>query len=302
MKIDFGGHQVELGGPEVAEGLNESNDILGDPAALRERLAADGYLLIRGLQDREAVLAARKVILENMARDGVVDMDHPLMDGVISKDKTKRTRLEDENGQLLARHPAVLAVVESQAIFNFFQQFFGREPLTFTTKWLRAMGPGAAGGAHFDSVYVGGGSRNVITVWTPFGDLTPDQGTLALLTGSHNLPSYEKIRKTYGQSDVDKDEFGGTFCKDPLEIQKHFGGQWRTTEFRAGDVIMFGLLTMHKATTNTSDRWRISCDTRFQPADEPVDKRWGGPAPTGHYSRKGSATPDLAGALAKWKL
>jgi ectoine hydroxylase-related dioxygenase (phytanoyl-CoA dioxygenase family) len=59
-----------------------------------------------------------------------------------------------------------------------------------------------------------------------------------------------------------------------MEIVEKFGGQWQTSEFFAGDVILFGMHTMHASTTNLTNRFRLSCDIRFQPASEPVDERW----------------------------
>jgi hypothetical protein len=39
------------------------------------------------------------------------------------------------------------------------------------------------------------------------------------------------------------------------------------------------MFTMHGSLTNTSNRYRLSCDTRYQRADEPVDERWVGENP-----------------------
>ena len=54
--------------------------------------------------------------------------------------------------------------------------------------------------------------------------------------------------------------------------------------FNAGDVLIFGMWTMHGSVNNTTDRWRLSSDTRFQPASEPVDERWVGENPIAHYA------------------
>ncbi|TNJ65428.1 phytanoyl-CoA dioxygenase family protein [Paenibacillus hemerocallicola] len=55
--------------------------------------------------------------------------------------------------------------------------------------------------------------------------------------------------------------------------------QWR---FRAGDAIFFGMYLLHSSTENTTNRFRIGCDTRCRLASEPVDDRWIGQAPKGH--------------------
>lgn len=43
--------------------------------------------------------------------------------------------------------------------------------------------------------------------------------------------------------DVEKANLDGTgwFTEDPLELTEQFGGVWRTTDFEAGDVMVFGM-------------------------------------------------------------
>ena len=81
-----------------------------------------------------------------------------------------------------------------------------------------------------------------------------------------------------------------------------FGGQFATTEFQAGDALIFGMFTMHGSVENTSKQFRISTDTRYQPANEPVDERWIGDNPIAHYGWH--ADPEkaisMADAKAQW--
>ena len=132
---------------------------------------------------------------------------------------------------------------------------------------------------------MGRGSQNVHTVWIPIGNIPVNQGTLAILEGSHRLESFARLRSTYGSIDVDRDLVSeGWFSSDPFEIIQKFGGRWLTTTFNPGDILIFGLFTMHASTTNLTDRFRISCDIRFQPKGEKMDERWAGKKPVGHYA------------------
>ena len=149
-------------------------------------------------------------------------------------------------------------------------------------------GPGVHTGVHYDVVYMGRGSKNLLTCWIPFGDYTLQSGPLAILAGSHSLPSFQRLRETYGRLDVDRDKATGWLSRDPLEVSKRYGGQWQAAEVRMGDVIILGMYTMHASLTNTSDSFRISCDTRWQPASEPADERWVGANPIGHSPHKDS--------------
>ena len=49
------------------------------------------------------------------------------------------------------------------------------------------------------------------------------------------------VQATYASLDVEGAGLSGTgwFTTDPLEVTRNFGGIWRTTDFEAGDVIVF---------------------------------------------------------------
>ena len=85
-KLIMGSDEMELGGKYLST-LREANDLLDDPVALRARMADDGYLLIRGLQDPNRVRAARQVVLDNLAANGQVDPEYPLDQGVVVSGK-----------------------------------------------------------------------------------------------------------------------------------------------------------------------------------------------------------------------
>src|SRR5438046_1754447 len=81
MLLTMGKREMELPSRYLGE-LREANEILSDVTALRERMAEEAYLLIRGLFERERVLEARRQILEVLTREGALDPDRPLMDAV----------------------------------------------------------------------------------------------------------------------------------------------------------------------------------------------------------------------------
>lgn len=267
MEVRFGYRDLTYPGRELGT-LRESQSLLGDATALRERMAEDGYLFLRGLIDRNKVERARTTLLDYMSGQNVLNPDAPILEGVMPKGGrgAKMSRV--------SRHPQVRNVHESEELFDFFGGYFGEPALTFHFKWMRAVGNEQYTGAHYDFVYMGRGSPRLHTVWIPFGDITPEHGTLTVCRGSHDLPSFSRIRDTYGRMDVDRDGIDGWFTKDPMEITEKFGGEWLTASFRMGDAVIFGMHTMHASTTNLTDRFRLSCDVRFQPASQPADDRW----------------------------
>lgn len=264
--------------------LRDANGLLGDMEALRARMREDGYLLLRGFHPRRKVMEARERILSEMKKRGVGAGQHRVM-----KD--------------IAAASEVMAVLESPRLFDFFEGYFGEPSLTFSEKWLRAVENGKYTGLHYDRVYMGRGSSNLHTVWTPFGDTPMELGTLAICVGSHT-EKFRKLIETYGQSDVDRDRIagGGWFSHDPREVSEKFGGEWKTTNFQAGDIMIITMLTMHCSTQNVTDRIRLSCDIRFQPASEPADERWYGPQATGHVDFGKEPLKSLQEAKTEWGL
>lgn len=297
MKVRFGKQTMEFPSERFGE-LRDSGAFKDDPSVLRERMAEDGYLYIPGLLDRETILAARERIFRYMDEKGALVPGAPVIEGAMPKDGKTVNLL---GNRAITHAPEVLAALENPALFEFFGQLFDESAVTFTYKWLRAVGNERFSGSHYDVVYMGRGSNRVHTVWIPFGDIEVDHGTLAICEGSHNLPGFQKLRETYGKMDVDRDNVQGWFSDDPLEILDTFGGKWLTTNFKAGDILTFGLYTMHGSTVNTKSRYRLSCDVRYQPASEPMDERWGGENPKGHYAwQKDGNVVSMEEARAKW--
>ncbi|GBC96603.1 1-deoxypentalenic acid 11-beta-hydroxylase [bacterium HR16] len=295
MKVTMGIRELEMGGKYLGE-LRDANALMGSVDALRARMEEDGYLLIRRFHDPQRVQAARRVVLENLAANGQIDTRYPLDEAVIAEG----ARGAFLGGAKTVTHtPEFLAVVESPEVIQFFTEFLGAPAITFNYKWLRAVGTGDFTGAHYDIVYMGRGTTNLYTMWTPLGDVPLEKGPLAVLEGSHRL---ERLRETYGKVDVDRDKIEGWFSKDPVELVDKFGGRWLTTEFEAGDAIIFGMFTMHGSLNNVTNTYRLSCDTRYQRADEPADERWIGENPKGHEALGKEQLQSIEEARKRWGL
>jgi ectoine hydroxylase-related dioxygenase (phytanoyl-CoA dioxygenase family) len=156
---------------------------------------------------------------------------------------------------------------------------------------MRIKAPGMATAPHCDAVYMNRGTQNLYSAWVPLGDVPMESGSLIVLEGSHLVDEVN----AYGKMDVDRDgnrkkirfrhgQFfrGGHYSKNARAVQRQFGLRWLTTDFRAGDVCIFTMFTMHGTLDNTSQSIRLSADTRFQLASEEIDDRWVGEDPVGH--------------------
>lgn len=177
----------------------------------------------------------------------------------------------------LTQSPEVAGVIAGAPLQSFFEGLLGEPPLTFEYKWLRAVGRKGFTGAHCDRVYMGRGSKRLHTSWIPFQDTSAELGGLAVCQGSHRLAGFSKLQSTYGELDVERDNLVGTgwYSSNPWEISDmDSASQWRTADFTAGDCVIFRMGLVHCSTANITDRVRISCDVRWQPATDQVDDRY----------------------------
>ena len=293
MKLMMGQDELELGGKYLST-LRDANDLIDDMDAIHRRMDEDGYLLIRGLQNTEKVKAARQVVLDNLKANDQLDLDQPADIGVAAPGKKGRFL---GGAKQVTHTPEFLSVVESPEIMKFFEAFLDGPVLTYDYKWLRAVGPGDNTGAHYDVVYMGRGTKSLYTVWTPLGEVSYDMGPLVILVGSHQ---FDAVKETYGKMDVDRDHVTGHFTNEPIDMVNQYGGQWQTSEFHPGDVIIVGIYTMHGSLNNLTNRYRISTDTRYQLETEPVDERWIGQDPIAHYAWTEGETVSMEEARKQW--
>ena len=265
--------------------LRESTDLQDDPAALRARMAEDGYLFIRGLLDRDAVMQARLEVMQQLADDGKLDPSRPVIDGIPKPGVQMSFAPNYVKGA-----PSIRRVLYGERMMRFFDRYWGEPALHYDYTWFRCKSPGhsTATKPHYDIVYMGRGERDLAhTVWVPYGDVPMDMGGLIVLEGSHK---HEDLRADYGQHDVDsscrsgakpKWDFG-SYSHDIRPVQQEWGGRWLGADYRAGDVLIFSFFLMHASTDNNRDSLRLSSDSRYQVARGGIDDRWFGENPSAH--------------------
>jgi len=252
--------------------LEGSNHLLGDISALRQQIDSAGYLLLRGFFDSALISSARREILNYMSLQGALQPGAAI-DQAVASSEQRGVRFTHSIVQQLT---GFLEVVNSDQIMSFFDSFLGGPSMSLDHKWLRATPPGQNTGAHYDVVYMGAGSKELYTVWTALDDIPLEMGPLAVCLGSHQ---HQRLRETYGASDAHQNLLEGWFSHDPYELMGKLGFRWASTSFQAGDIMIFGMYLMHGSLDNMSDRFRLSCDTRYQLADAEVDWRHMGEIP-----------------------
>jgi ectoine hydroxylase-related dioxygenase (phytanoyl-CoA dioxygenase family) len=291
--LSFKGNALNTQGDEFGE-LRDSSPLIEDPVAARERMDAEGYLLMRGMLSRDAVLAAREEILFKFAIAGEIDaINHPLMDGV----QSSHSFIDQVNliafTESLRSGMAYSRVVIAPEIMRFFDGFLGGPSRSFDFRWPRFMRQGEATGIHCDGPYITRGTTNVWSAWIPLGDIAPHEGALMILDGTHKN---EQLRRSYGTRDADRDKIGW-LSSDPAGLRRRLGGRWLSASFRAGDVLIFGPYLVHASLDNNAAerRCRLSSDTRYLLRTDALDPRWNGGVSNPHGGRPRVFLPGVNG-------
>ena len=174
----------------------------------------------------------------------------------------------------------------------FYTRLLGGEVRHFDFTWLRAVTPGQGTAPHCDIVYMGRGTTDLYTAWTPLGDIPREIGGLLVLEGSHK---HDRLRLGYGAKDVDAyctnhgdirttgNSGFGALTFNPVRLRERLGGRWLTADFRAGDLLTF---SMFHRPLQPGQRFGPSAAVfRHALPNWPPsrwDERWVGEHPIGH--------------------
>ncbi|PCJ52292.1 MAG: phytanoyl-CoA dioxygenase [Planctomycetota bacterium] len=273
--------------------MKSSNHLLGNVDALNKQLKDKGYLYIRQFHKEEEIKKAQKDLSVILNKKNMLDPNCKDYEFKIASDKKGGSLFSHED---VYKCPNYLNVVNSKNLMNFFSDLLDDEIFTFPYKWMRAVGEGDSTGIHYDVVYMGRGTRNLLSCWTALDDIPLCKG--GLIMGEDQFRK-GNLNKTYGEVDVDRDELdNGWFSKSPKEVTKKFGGHWVTSNFRMGDIVIFGMYQFHGSLVNTTRELRLSCDTRYQRQSEEKDDRFIGVYPKQHSSNHSVKMEDLKEAWA----
>lgn len=231
-------------------------------AELLHRLSADGYLFFRALIDPMSVLEARRQVLDALETCGWLTEDSTLD----SPRPSHRVRREEANADpgyfeaytAIQRIQAFHELAHTEPLLAAMTSLVGAPLLVHPRKIARIGLPRDefVVGAHQDFP-LNQGSADVLTAWVPLGDCPDEMGGLRILPGSHRrgLWPVEAVPNVGGLRVVER-------------VENETG--WLTTDFAAGDVLVFHSLTVHAAKYNHTDLLRLSADYRYQAASDPV--------------------------------
>lgn len=237
--------------------LREANEYLDDAARLDTLLNDEGYLFFRNGLDRDEVAQVKADMVRVLQAQGIVKAHEtePIWTG------QSLDALED-NGLYALESCAVLCEGSAKKIAD---TVFGGPAFMFKGPTLRYSLPADAAHvtpAHQDSFFIRANDQ-FRTLWMPLMDIDETVGGLVIASGSHKSGLREHVER----DDVFSYVLKGRKQKGvPLD---EIAPPWLTADYHPGDVLVFHHLTLHWALPNTSDRVRLSIDTRAQPASTP---------------------------------
>jgi ectoine hydroxylase-related dioxygenase (phytanoyl-CoA dioxygenase family) len=237
--------------------MRPSNDLLGDREALRARLAEDSYLYFEQVLDVERIMKLRRAILGVLEEHGWIKGGLTLMEGQavvrpLHEGMSDFWPVYDEVQKLRPFH----LFAHSSELLGIMRQVVGDTAFPHPLKICRIGFP-----EHYEATTPphqdfpnNQGTTALTAAWIPVGDIDRDHGGLAILRGSHQyglLPLVGHMGPGRRQASV------------PVEMLEEL--RWVTTDFRAGDVLLFNSMTVHAALHNITEfDLRVSVDYRYQ--------------------------------------
>jgi ectoine hydroxylase-related dioxygenase (phytanoyl-CoA dioxygenase family) len=248
---------------------------------LHLKLDRDGYLFFPGLIDTREIQAARNAVFKQLK--DVDELVAPYEEGIFSH-RSRRDELYKDRGEfweMVSNGELLRKVSNGPTLQKIASKIFGSPAVGFDYLFLRAVPRGRFTHLHCDSGFFTRFTKKVLTCWIAFTDITSDKGPLFVIEGSHK---FMDIRKNFDNFDVVfNKEQKASIDEDPVSFANKRNAKLLTTNFKPGDVLIFGMHTLHGAFENhaTDDRIRLTCDIRYQPISEPRDPRYFGVSPEG---------------------
>jgi ectoine hydroxylase-related dioxygenase (phytanoyl-CoA dioxygenase family) len=226
--------------------LQSCNHLLDDHAALTRFYEDNGYILLRQVLDPGSVARARDEMLAVAARHGL------LAPGDETGTWTGATATIPEESpefsgvsRRLIEHPANLQVME---------MVLGEPACAVPIVQYRLYPPnGPITRIHQDGFY-SPGIQDYRPVWVALTPCPREMGGLMLAVGQNRRGYFHNLAKP-----------------SPFPVPEGVipDESWSTTDYAPGDVLIVHPYTPHASRPNTSDRLRVTFDTRVQSAQHP---------------------------------
>ena len=243
----------------------DSTDLLSDAPRLRERMQGEGYLFFPRLVDADRALALKREIMAILRDHFIIEDDgaaEPLWSGGPEPTEAEYMAVYDrivglESFRELAHSPRIIAVAE--ALCEGPVQVWEQQLIRIVYPDPDATAAQGIGAHQDGDPKLGYQASRFYTGWISLLEIDPTVGGLAVARGSHLLGLLQSVG-TVASSAGKRQDAG--FGLDPAELS------WVTSHFLPGSAVIFASRTAHRGLPNHSNRIRLSCDFRYQPAGD----------------------------------
>jgi len=229
--------------PENVQPIFEANHLLDDKKSLRREFDARGYLFFRDIVPVDKLLKLRRDMVKILAKHGWIEGGEDVM-----RAKTIGFPYREGEDGFFDVHDEIVklesfhSLPHDENILGVMQSVLGEFPNN----------PEVTTPPHQDFPN-NQGSKRLTAAWMPLSNCPAKLGSLAILEGSHKrgvLPLKFHLGPGNRQAALTDDYAEFT---------------WVGTNFRLGDMVIFGPTTVHAAQENRDpERMRLSVDFRFQ--------------------------------------
>ena len=275
--------------------LNETDFSKCNETDFRNALENDGYLFFRNIVNSDWIKTARNDVFKKLRE--VNELKDPYTHGIFSGN-SERDKIYNDRGKFwesVSSLESLRKITNGKKLEDVFSKIFGRPSIGYDFIFLRAVAGGKFTHMHCDTGFFTRKTKQVLTCWLVFTKITLDKGPLFIVEGSHK---FNDIKEQYFDFDVAVHKNKkATIDTHPADFAEERNSRLLTAEFEPGDVLIFGMHTIHGTFENHAkdNKIRLTCDIRFQPKNEPRDPRYFGPKPGGTtgigYGELNSARP-----------
>jgi ectoine hydroxylase-related dioxygenase (phytanoyl-CoA dioxygenase family) len=238
------------------EPMFEANGLLGSQEALRDRFGADGYLFFRNIVPVGLLQELRDQITGILAELGWIEGGQERLKAkAICRPRREGQPKFFEAHDRIVKLEAFHSLAHEANLMNVMRQALGDSAFPHPLSIARLIFPDSpelATPPHQDFPN-NQGTPNLTAAWIPLGDCAIRDGSLAIMEGSHKfgvLPLKFHL---------------GAGNRRAVLSEQVLACRWVGADFKAGDIVLFPSLTVHKAMENHNlENMRLSVDFRYQ--------------------------------------
>ena len=238
------------------EPMYEANELLGNTTALRARMASDGYLFFRNIVPTQRLEQLRHEITEILAELGWIEGGRDRMSAkALCRPRREGSPKFFQAHDRIVKLESFHSLAHEINVINVMRQALGESAFPQPLSIVRLIFPDSpelATPPHQDFPN-NQGTPNLTAAWMPLADCAVKDGSLAIMEGSHK---YGVLPLTFHLGAGNR---RAVLSKEVLKCR------WVGADFRAGDIVLFQSMTVHKAMENHNlEHMRLSVDFRYQ--------------------------------------